>query len=835
MPLEFNNEEYQNEQTQFVDVLLPLPLPLLYTYRVPREMVENLKQGMRVVVQFGQKRVLTAVIAKIHHNPPKLYEAKYLLDILDDSPSVNSIQFRLFEWMASYYMCTQGEVLNAAIPSGLKLSSESKIQLNPEYAGNYEFSVSEQSILDALQKKNLTYSDVIELLGKKSIHPIIKSLLAKGAVILFEELKEKYSPKVISKVRLKEEIIESKILFEEVFHKLEKKEKQITILLRYMQLTQIQKNKGNNRIGLAKNVLLNADVSSSALSTLVKNNIFEEFDQVISRFADNEFKTEKEINLSGDQLRAKEEVLETFKSSDVTLLHGITGSGKTEVYIELIKNALEGGSQVLLLLPEIALTTQIVSRLIKVFGNKMGIYHSKFSDNERVEVWRGIISGKFSFIIGVRSSVFLPFDNLGLIIVDEEHESSYKQYEPTPRYHARDTALMLGRFHHAKVVLGSATPSLESYYQATTGKWGLVKMDKRFGTAQLPEIILVDTLREKKFKTMKNDFSSVLLEDLKLCLDNNEQAILFQNRRGYAPYLNCEDCAYIPKCMSCSVSLTYHMHSGDLRCHYCGFTIKVPQKCEACGSTKMKSVGFGTEKLEEDLNLFLPDARVQRMDLDTTRNKNAYQNIIQDFESGKTNVLVGTQMVTKGLDFDKVTLVGIFDADRMIHFPDFRAAERAFQVLSQVSGRAGRRGQKGKVLVQTNNPDQALLYLVIKHDYENFYKIELAEREKFNYPPFYRLIKVTIKDPEKKIAHEFADAYAKLIAIELGSKRVLGPETPMIDKIRNNYLVDIFIKLEKDKIKLSTVKEFLQQKSFGLLQADKFYRNIHVVFDVDPA
>jgi len=833
--LEFNSEEYENEQTLFADVILPLPLPLMYTYRVPREFAAKVKPGVRVVVQFGQKRVLTAVIASIHSNAPKIYEAKYLLDLLDESPTVNSYQFKLFEWMASYYMCTQGEVLNAAVPSGLKLSSESKIQLNPEYNGNYEFSASEQLILEELKKRNLSYSDVMTLLGKKTIHPVIKSLLAKGVVILFEELKEKYAPKVISKIRLRDEILESKKLFEEVFQKLEKKEKQLTLLLRYMQLTQVQQNKDNNRLGLAKNVLLNAEVSASALSTLLKNNIFEEFDQVISRFAEYDLKNEKEIKLSEAQTRAKEEILELFKTKEVTLLHGITGSGKTEVYIELIKHALEGGSQVLLLLPEIALTTQIVSRLQKVFGNKMGIYHSRFSDNERVEVWRGIISGKFSFIIGVRSSVFLPFDNLGLVIVDEEHESSYKQYDPAPRYQARDTAIMLARFHHAKVVLGSATPSVESYYQATTGRWGLVKMDKRFGEASLPEIVLVDTLREKKFKTMQNDFSSVLLSELKLCLEENHQAILFQNRRGYAPYLNCEDCAYIPKCTSCSVSLTYHMHSGELRCHYCGHVERLPQQCQACGSTRIKPIGFGTEKLEDDLKLFLPEARVQRMDLDTTRNKNSYQNIIQEFESGKTNVLVGTQMVTKGLDFDKVTLVGIFDADRMIHFPDFRAAERSFQILSQVSGRAGRRGQKGKVLIQTTNTLQNILHQVIRHDYEAFYQLELQERERFNYPPFYRLIKITIKDPEKKPAHDFAQAFVNLLLPELGSKRVLGPETPVIDKIRNNYLVDIFIKLEKDKIKLPAVKELLQKHASQLLQSDKSYRSTQVVFDVDPA
>jgi primosomal protein N' (replication factor Y) len=833
--LGFHTEGYQNEPPLFVDVILPLPLPLLYTYCVPPEYTGKVMQGVRVVVQFGKKRVLTAIVAAVHHNPPRQYEAKYLLDLLDDSPTVNSFQLRLFEWMASYYMCTQGEVLNAAVPSGLKLSSESKIQRNPDYEDTYEFSAAEQLVLDELEKRNLSYSDVMTLLGKKSIHPVIKSLLAKGAVILFEELKEKYTPKVVSKVRLQPEILASKEHFEEVFHKLEKREKQLSILLRYMQLTQVQQHKERNNQGVVKNVLLQGEYSASALQTLVRNGIFEEFNQVISRFAEYDLKLEKEIQLSETQETAKAEVLSLFESKEVVLLHGITGSGKTEVYVELIRNALSGGSQVLLLLPEIALTTQIVGRLQKVLGDKMGVYHSKHSDNERVEVWRGVLSGKFSFIVGVRSAVFLPFDNLGLIIVDEEHESSYKQYEPTPRYHARDTALMLARFHHAKVVLGSATPSIESYYQATTGKWGLVKMEQRYGDAQLPEIQLVDTLREKKFKTMRNDFSSVLLEELSYCLEKDEQAILFQNRRGYAPYLNCDDCAYIPKCESCSVSLTYHMHSGELRCHYCGFTEKMPQTCEACGSTKIIPVGYGTEKLEDDLKLFLPEARVQRMDLDTTRAKNAYQNIIQDFESGKINVLVGTQMVTKGLDFDRVTLVGIFDADRMIHFPDFRAAERAFQMLSQVSGRAGRRGQKGKVLVQTTNTKQLLLHQVVHHDYENFYQKELAEREQFHYPPFYRLIKITLKDPERKTAHEYAFALARLLAPELGSKRVLGPEIPLIDRIRNNYLVDIFIKLEKEKINLAAVKDLLKKQAAELVQTDKKYRNIQVVFDVDPA
>ncbi|WP_439559564.1 replication restart helicase PriA, partial [Dyadobacter sp.] len=518
---------------------------------------------------------------------------------------------------------------------------------------------------------------------------------------------------------------------------------------------------------------------------------------------------------------------------EVVLLHGITGSGKTEVYIDQIRQVLEGGSQVLFLLPEIALTTQIVVRLRKVFGDVMGIYHSKFSDNERVEVWKGILDGKFQFVVGVRSAIFLPFDNLGLIIVDEEHESSYKQHDPAPRYNARDVAVIMSYMHKGKTLLGSATPSLESYYHAKSGRYGLVEMKQRFGNAALPTFELIDIKKEKKSKKMKNEFSSVLIEQLQHNLNHKEQTILFQNRRGYSPYMQCEECNWISECANCDVSLTYHMKARELRCHYCGHKEEVPRTCPHCGSTKVRTMGYGTEKIEEEINLMFPGARVQRMDLDTTRAKNAYQQIIQEFEEGGIDILVGTQMVSKGLDFDNVSVVGIFDADRIIHFPEFRASERAFQMLTQVSGRAGRRADKpGKVLIQTANPAQKLLERIIENDYIGMYESEIIEREKYSYPPFTRLIKVTVKHVDEAVANKAAQVLAKKLIENLGLSRVLGPQPPLVERVRNQFLFDILIKLEREKINFKAAKSFIQEKVIDIL-TDKTLKSIQVVIDVD--
>jgi primosomal protein N' (replication factor Y) len=565
---------------------------------------------------------------------------------------------------------------------------------------------------------------------------------------------------------------------------------------------------------------------------LIEKGIFEQFEIVVSRFGDDMPVEPVKIELTEVQQEVSNQILSNFQEKDVVLLHGITGSGKTEIYIDLIQQVLAGGSQVLFLLPEIALTTQIVVRMKRVFGDKMGVYHSKFSDNERVEVWRGVLEGKYQFVVGVRSAVFLPMDNLGLVIIDEEHESSYKQYDPAPRYHARDVGIMLGLKQGAKILLGSATPSLESYYQATTGKYGLVTLNQRYGNAQLPDIHLIDLKAERKAKTMKNDFSGTLCKHIEHNLAIGEQTIIFQNRRGYSPYLNCQECNWIGECEQCAVSLTYHLDSKELRCHYCGHKEEIPRACPVCGSGKIKTVGFGTEKLEDDLRIMYPAARVQRMDLDTTRTKNAYQTILGEFEQGNTDILVGTQMISKGLDFDRVSLVGIFDADRMIHFPDFRAAERAFQMLTQVSGRAGRREKKGLVLIQTNNTQQSLLHKVVNNDYMGYYNDEIKEREGYFYPPFTRVISITVKHEEQDKAEKAAHWLANKLLEKLGKARVLGPEKGMVERVRNKFLFDILLKLEKDKLNIKAAKVFLQEQIDEVMLQREF-RGIFVVVDVD--
>ena len=825
---------FEEETTLFADLILPVPIPSLFTYRVPREMSELIKIGARVIVQFGQKRILTAAVARVHSNPPVKYQAKYILELLDEQPSITTRQLELFKWVAEYYLCNIGEVLNVALPAGLKITSQSRIQFNPEF-DYYELLTDEEHvILDEIKKhQTLSYEEVERLMQKSNITSLIKSLVGKRAVILFEEVKEKYKPKVVKKIRLTSAYVTDQSLVQ-LTKSLDKIPKQQEILIQYLSHIPVYNNPDLNQKGLDKSIFLKDDgVSDSALQTLIKKGIFEQFEVFISRFDDIPMGKPVEIKLTESQQKASKQIHELFTEKEVVLLHGITGSGKTEVYIELIKQVLESGLQVLFLLPEIALTTQIVVRLRKIFGDAMGIYHSKFSDNERVEVWKGILDGKFQFVVGVRSSVFLPFDNLGLIIVDEEHETSYKQHDPAPRYNARDVAVMMSYMHKGKVLLGSATPSLESYYHAKMGRYGLVEMTERFGNAALPTFQLIDTKKEKKQKQMKNEFSSVLREHLESNLKNKEQTILFQNRRGYSAYIQCEECNWISECANCDVSLTYHMKVGELRCHYCGHKEELPRICPNCGSPKVKTMGYGTEKIEDELHNMFPGARVQRMDLDSTRAKNAYQQIIQEFETGGIDILVGTQMVSKGLDFDNVSMVGIFDADRMIHFPEFRASERAFQMLTQVSGRAGRRAEKpGKVLIQTSNPAQKILDLVVTNDYWGMYQNEIAEREKFHYPPFTRLIKITVKHLDENTSKKAAVLLAEKLTVNLGSSRVLGPQPPLVERVRNQFLFDILIKLEREKINFKAAKSFIQEKVIDIL-TDKTLKSVHIVIDVD--
>jgi primosomal protein N' (replication factor Y) len=725
--------------------------------------------------------------------------------------------------------------MNAALPSGLKLSSESMVQLHPAFnldESNHAFSEKELILLKRLQHESLAYSDIAKLLGTKHLYTILKSLTGKEAIILFEEVKEKYRPKTEKKIRLTAEYATSDAL-EKLFNLIASKPKQEDVVLKYLQHVSVIHHPEANKDGLSKKKLLTEEISESSLSTLVKNNVFEEFDIIVPRFDIQDKSDPPLILLSEEQERAQAAIFKSFESHTVALLHGITGSGKTEIYINLIRKALDSNTQVLYLLPEIALTTQIVHRLKKVFGSAMGIYHSKFSDAERVEVWNGVLQGKFNFIVGVRSSIFLPFDNLGLIIVDEEHDSSYKQQDPAPRYNARDVALMMAQMHHAKVLLGSATPSIESYYQTQQGKYGLIELNKRFGDAQLPQVMLADMGRERKQKTVKGEFSGLLLKKIDEALKLKEQVIIFQNRRGYSPMVNCEDCGWVPKCVNCAVSLTYHQFRNALVCHYCGYKESLPQQCPTCTSTRIKTVGYGTEKLEEELSLHFAEAQVQRMDLDTTRSKNGYETIIDQFERGETNILVGTQMVTKGLDFDHVSLVGIFNADRMIHFPDFRSYERAFQLITQVSGRAGRRDKPGLVVIQTSGPDHPLLKTILKHNYKDFFNTELADRQLHDYPPFTRLIEITVKHTDKKICKTASETLADQLKQNLSYIRILGPGEPAISKIRNQFLMNILLKVPRGKFDLANIKKTIVTLSTQLV-TEKEFRSVRVMVDVDP-
>jgi len=828
-------EPADSRNTYFAELLLPVPVPKLFTYRVPFNLNEKIQPGLRSIVQFGDRKILTGIIIHVHETPPKDYEAKYILELLDDEPVVNQKQIKLFQWISDYYVCSAGEVMNAALPAGLKLSSESMVQLHPAFDWEttlFEFSEKEELLLKKLATEPLPYSEISKLLGVKHIYSILKSLSSKEAIILYEEVKDKFKPKTEKRIQLTAEYL-SHTALEKIFETLTKKPKQEAVLLKYLQLIPVLKDANTNKNGILKRDLLQEDISESSLATLVKNGVFEEFEIVVSRFESESEEPLPNILLSDEQLQTQSEILKSFEDHAITLLHGITGSGKTEIYINLIKKALDGGSQVLYLLPEIALTTQIVQRLKKVFGNMMGVYHSKFSDNERVEVWNGILSGRFKFVVGVRSSIFLPFDNLGLIIVDEEHDTSYKQQEPAPRYHARDVALVMGQMHHAKVLLGSATPSVESYYLAQSNKFGFVKLHKRYGDAKLPEVVLADMSSERRNKTTKGDFSHLLLQSITDALTQKEQVIIFQNRRGYSPMVNCEDCGWVPKCVNCAVSLTYHQYKHALVCHYCGYKEQLPSQCPTCSSKRLLTVGYGTEKLEEELKLHFQEAAIERMDFDTTRLKSSYENIIEHFESGATDILIGTQMVTKGLDFDKVSLVGVFNADRMMHFPDFRSYERAFQLITQVSGRAGRREKPGKVIIQTSQPDHPILNFILNHTQEEFYETEITDRRQHAYPPFSRLIEVTVKHVDKKISREASEKLTELLKANFTELKILGPGEPMISKLRNQYLMSILIKIQRDSGHLAEIKSRILHQVSKVLQ-EKEFRNTRIVLDVDP-
>ncbi|MCR4964694.1 MAG: primosomal protein N' [Bacteroidales bacterium] len=827
-------------KTYFVDVLLPLPVATLFTYRVPKELESSVSFGKRVIVPFGRSKLYTALVIRVHTDTPKTV-AKYVLDVMDPRPIISERQLSLWKWIADYYMCTLGEVMACALPSALKLASETKIKLRPDFNGDLTIlNEYELMIVEALaHREAMTVDEVTKLVQVQKILPVIKSLVEKKVILTDEEIRNPYMPKKETYIRLADEYASEPpfMALLDALSASSKTAQQSDALLAFMMQAR-EGNVYNFRAAIPKSQLMKVEaVTPARWQTLLKKGYLITEERVVSRLVDcsSEDKVSN-ILLSPAQQRAFDDIKAQFDDHTVTLLYGVTGSGKTEIYIKLIAEALQKGQQVLYLLPEIALTSQIVNRLRKYFGEKVGVYHSRFNEYERVEIWsrvlqdQGFDTSKYQLILGARSALLLPYQNLGLIIVDEEHDASYKQQDPAPRYHARDSAIMLGNIHKSKVLLGTATPSLESFYNVEQGKYGLVTLMERFADSKLPDIWTVNMSEAHKQHKVHGVFSDFLIEKMSEALDRKEQIILFQNRRGYAVRMICHTCETMPTCKYCDVTLTYHKNTNLLKCHYCGYAIEVPHECPTCHSTDISMKGFGTEKIEEALAELFPDARVARMDLDTTRSKNAYQRIITDFEQHRTDILVGTQMVTKGLDFDRVSVVGILNADALLSFPDFRAFERAFQLLAQVSGRAGRKGLDGKVIIQTYQPKHPALQYVETNDFRAMYDSQIQERRDFHFPPVVRVIKLSLKHPEDKVVKDAANYLAGLLRTEF-PRRVLGPEYPLVARIQNYFIQDFWIKLPKDN-HLAEYKQKLQA-IIDTFRQEKAYKKVRCVINVD--
>lgn len=817
---------------KYVDVIVPLPIASQYTYSVPAELEESVQEGCRVVVSFGQKKFYTAIVTKVHYVAPENYETKDVEEVLDTSPVILPTQFRFWEWLSTYYLCTLGDVYKAAMPSGMKLESETLVAYNEDFEATVPLPKNEQRILDLLNDdKEQCVTQLQKASGLKSILPIIKRLLEKQAIFVKEDLKRNYKPRTEARVRLTEAYSTEHAL-RELFDNLGRAKKQLSLLMKYIELSGWMGTASTLKEVSKKDLLDKTGASVSILNSLVEKGVLETYYYEIGRL-DKSIKGTLSLNpLNVAQERAFTAIRNSFQEKSVCLLHGVTSSGKTEIYIHLIEEVLRKGQQVLYLLPEIALTTQITERLKRVFGHRLGVYHSKFPDAERVEIWKKQLTDEsYDIILGVRSSIFLPFKRLGLIIVDEEHENTYKQQEPAPRYHARSAAIMLASMYGAKVLLGTATPSVESYFNARKGKYGLVQLKERYKEIRLPHIELVDIKELTRQKRMKGPFSPVLVKEIRSALDRKEQVILFQNRRGFAQMIECRTCGWIPKCKNCDVSLTFHKRLNQLTCHYCGYTQSVAASCPACGGVELLNRGIGTERIEEDIQLTFPDVRVARMDLDTTRSRTAYENIIADFEQGKTDILIGTQMISKGLDFNHVNVVGILNADTMLNYPDFRSYERAFQLMAQVAGRAGRKDKQGLVILQTKSPELPVISQVLNNDYEQLYEDQLAERQVFRYPPFYRLIYVYLKHRKEDVLEQAAEMAATLLRTGLGN-RVLGPDKPPIARIQTLFIKKIMIKVELTA-SMTKVRDYLKGVQ-RTLSEDARFRSLIVYYDVDP-
>ena len=817
----------------FAEVLLPLSIPGTYTYQVPDGMTVSV--GSRVLVPFGRKKIFTGIVDSTHNQQPTGYEVKTILATLDGAPIVRHPQLKFWQWMADYYLCSMGEVYKAALPSGLKVESETFISPNADFEEDLDNRLNdrERVVLDfTAQRGRVQIADIAQATGFKTVESTVHRLLDRGAIHVSERVIDNYRPKTETCVRLTLQRGDDEGLHK-LFDDVKRARKQEQLLLAYLDMAHWL-SPGGEPVEVTKEALLKrADVSAAVLSAALQRGVFETYKREINRFASLGAHTQPPPELTDEQQRAYTEVHQSFKSHAITLLHGVTSSGKTSIYIHLILDALKLGRQVLYLVPEIALTTQLTQRLRAVLGDQLLIYHSKFSDNERVDIWKRLLrSDEPCVVLGVRSSVFLPYSKLGLVIVDEEHDTSYKQQDPAPRYNGRNAAIMLAQMHGAKTLLGSATPAIEVYHRARQGQYGLVELLTRYADIKMPTVKVIDTKKARKKREMRGLFSQELIADCRHALEAGEQVILFQNRRGYAPMVRCKDCGWVPRCENCDVSLTYHKFTRSLTCHYCGHTITLPTVCPACQMPSIEIVGYGTERIEDAIDEVFPNERISRMDLDTTRAKNSYDRIIDEFSTRKTNILVGTQMVTKGLDFDGVSVVGILNADTMISFPDFRASERAFDMMEQVAGRAGRAHRQGLVVLQTSEPSHPVIDFVKKHDYEGFFAYELQERRQFAFPPFVRMINIYLRHRDDALVGELAVRYSLLLRQTFGN-RVLGPEAPPVARVQQYYIRQVVLKMEMEA-SMTKVKKILRDLYEQMLTLDSRMKTIRLHYDVDP-
>ncbi len=815
----------------YAEVILPVPVDQTFTYGIPDDLSLRIEIGMRVIVQFGKRKLYSGLVYDLHNNKPEIENLKSIEYLIDERPLIDNNQLKFWDWMADYYMCAKGEIFKAALPSGLKLESESKILVNESFDLHCLKNDRYKMIYKlATENAGISVNDLSRKTRLKNIYADLNFLIEEGAVIMEERLKEKIKSKKELFLKVNPDILFHSE-YEETLERLAGARKQKELLQELV--VQIQKSGDEQReFSFA---YYRKNYAAATINALVLKGFLFRFEKEVNRIDDYTGDTRDIYKLSTEQDEAYNSIKSQWKEKDVVLLHGVTSSGKTEVYIHLIQETIDQGKQVLYLLPEIALTSQIVNRLREVFGDKIGVYHSRFADSERVEVYKRLKEDRednFQIILGVRSAIFLAFKNLGLIIVDEEHENTYKQFDPAPRYNARDSAIVLGSIHKAKVLLGTATPSIESFTNSKTGKFGYVRMEKRFGNVKMPEIRVADVRKARLKKQMRSVFTPLLMDEIKDAIDRNKQVILFQNRRGFSSFLECETCGWVPRCNTCDVSLTYHKFTNQLICHYCGYSVKIPEKCSECNSTRLATRGFGTELVEDEIGMFLPGVKVARLDLDTSRNRGAYEKILNGFGKGDIDILVGTQMLSKGLDFENVSLVGIVNADQMLNYPDFRAFERSYQLMAQVSGRAGRKKEQGKVIIQAADPSHPVIRHVINNDYDAIYKEQYEERQMFGYPPFVRLVRIILKGRDFREVELAANLLSDALRSKFG-KRVLGPQIPLVGRIKSMYIQHIILKIER-KASFKKARGILRVVLEELSVGDEF-RNVRVNLDVDPS